>query len=132
MKSLKWNYDTASKYVAQKREVAVPNPGYELQLRFLDSSFYKHCTESTITEQYAYWKEHSEDGEINCIKAREKELLLQLEEERKLHDRTRGTLEEVTQHAEEGKQTLRELVEHVTVYMHTEKGKDHKVTIEVC
>jgi hypothetical protein len=67
MKSLKWDYETASKYVVQKREVAVPNSGYERQLRFLGSSFYKHCTEMTLLDQYAYWRTNS--GIITCCGA---------------------------------------------------------------
>lgn len=112
------NYRAASSFLLSKRSVAQPNKGYEQQLQFLGSEFWAYCNGMTLSDQFKFWQKHSnEEGELTAPSERELLLEKELQYEKKLHEQTKEVLDEVTDHAEEGKKTLQELVHKVQQYM---------------
>jgi hypothetical protein len=117
MKCMDWDYQTSSTFLVSKRPVAIPNPGYVQQLRFVGSMLYKLCNQMSPVDQYKYWLHNSESSDVRLASEKEELLSKQLQQERADHAQTKDALAEVTENAEEGKQTLKELVQQVTQYM---------------
>ncbi len=117
MRKNNMNYQAATSFLLSKRSVAQPNKGYASQLQFLGSEFFSYCNSMDLCEQFKFWQKYNGHDEMSVPSEREFLLEKELQQEKRLHEQTKEMLDEVTDHAEEGKKTLKELVHKVQQYM---------------